>query len=158
MSDDPSAPQPDPLVQDSSAEASEIEGTQELPVVARMVVEIRSDGSRTVARGAVEDLLNDQQVAVEARADSPLELSRALAKMLFSAPFAASSALLRGPGKDLGDDDSPAEVVDAEPHSSRARGLRGRVGALGQRLGRGLSDRVNRELQKRLLGDLDGKD
>lgn len=157
MSDPANTPERDPLVRDPSAEDSEIEDAQELPVVARMVVEIRSDGSRTVARGAVEDLLNDQQVAVEARADSPLELSRALAKMLFSAAFAASSALLRGPGTEHRDDDSP-EVVDAEAHGGRGQGLRARVGALGQRLGRGLSDRVTRELQKRLLGDLDGKD
>lgn len=101
----------------------------ELPVVARMVIEIRSDGSRTIARGAIEDCINDQRVAVDARADSPLELSRALVKMLLSAPFAAGSALL-GRGE-----------PDAAP-----TGLRGRAKALRRSLGK----RVERSLQARL--------
>jgi hypothetical protein len=92
-----------------------------------MVVEIRSDGTRTIARGAVEDRLSDQQVAVEARADSPLELSRALAKMLLSAPFAAGSALL-GAGPD--------------PPDELREGPRGRVASLRRRLGRTLRDRL----------------
>ena len=68
----------------------------ELPVVARMVVEIRSDGTRTIARGAIEDRLGGQAVGVEAQADSPLELSRALAKMVLSAPFAALLGRAKG--------------------------------------------------------------
>jgi hypothetical protein len=110
----------------------------ELPIVARMVVEIRSDGSRTIARGAIEDRLNDEQVAVEARADSPLELSRALAKMLFSAPFTA--LLGRGPGE-------PAKPpIDALPEARG--GVRGKVGAIGRRIGQ----RVEDSLRARLIG------
>ena len=69
-----------------------------------MVVEIRSDGSRTIARGAIEDHLGGQAVGVEARADSPLELSRALAKMVLSAPFAALLGRAKGdvPPRDKG--------------------------------------------------------
>ena len=108
-----------------------IDGIDELPVVARMVIEIRSDGSRTIARGAVEDCLNDQSVAVDARADSPLELSRALVKMLLSGPFAAGSALL-GRG---------------EPEAQTAQtGLRARARALRRSVG----ERVERSLQARL--------
>jgi len=90
------------------ADALPSELPDELPIVARMVVEIRSDGSRTIARGAIEDRLHGEQVAVEARADSPLELSRALAKMLFSAPFTA--LLGRSPGE-------PAKPPDALPEA-----------------------------------------
>jgi hypothetical protein len=65
----------------------------EPPVVARLVVEIRSDGTRTVARGAMEDRISGESVAVEARADSPVELASALAKMLLRTPSIASRVL-----------------------------------------------------------------
>ena len=65
----------------------------EPPVVARLVVEIRSDGTRTVARGAMEDHLNGDSVGVEARADSPLELASALAKLIFRSPSMAARVL-----------------------------------------------------------------
>ncbi len=72
---------------------------EDLPVVARMVIEIRSDGSRTVARGAVEDVATGQQAAVVARGGSPIalaaDLTRGLARSLGALPFAASSAALR---------------------------------------------------------------
>lgn len=57
----------------------------ELPVVARLVVEIRSDGTRTVARGAMEDP-QGQRVAVQAEGTTPLALARALARALWSMP------------------------------------------------------------------------
>jgi len=114
-------------------------GGDELPVVARMVVEIRSDGTRTVARGAVEDLLQGHQVAVEAKAGSPLELSRALAKMLLSAPFMAGTARLRNPSGD-----AEADAAEAPPE-----GVRERLGAAGRALG----DRVAHKLLSRVFGD-----
>jgi hypothetical protein len=64
----------------------------ELPVVARLVVEIRSDGSTTVARGAMEDALSGQKVAVEASGTTPLALALSLAKHLAGAPFLATRA------------------------------------------------------------------
>jgi hypothetical protein len=64
---------------------------EELPVVARLVVEIRSDGSRTIARGGIEDLQLGQRVTVEARGDSPLQLALALAKSISSLPGLASA-------------------------------------------------------------------
>jgi hypothetical protein len=57
------------------------------PVVARLVVEIRSDGSRTVARGALEDVAAGEHVAVEAEGQSPLQLAIALARSLVKVPF-----------------------------------------------------------------------
>lgn len=59
-------------------------GDDDLPVVARLIVEIRSDGSRTIARGALEDANLGQRVAVEARGDSPLALALALARSIGS--------------------------------------------------------------------------
>jgi len=63
----------------------------EPPVVARLMVEIRSDGSRTIARGALQDELTGEQVAVEARGNSPLELAGQLAKSLVTAPLSLGS-------------------------------------------------------------------
>lgn len=63
------------------------------PVVARMVVEIRSDGTRTVARGAIEDVASGEKVAVEARGTTPMALAASLAKTMFSAPMLARQAV-----------------------------------------------------------------
>lgn len=63
--------------------------SDEPPVVARLVVEIRSDGSRTIARGAMEDVSSGQSVAVEARGDSPVQLAWALARSMVSVPTLA---------------------------------------------------------------------
>jgi hypothetical protein len=72
----------------------------EPPVVARLIVEIRSDGSRTVARGAIEDVVSGQRTAVEARGDSPLQLALALARTLTQLPRLGASlgarAMVRG--------------------------------------------------------------
>ncbi len=56
------------------------------PVVARLVVEIRSDGSRTIARGALEDLDSGDVVTVEAHGRSPASLAWSLAKTVANAP------------------------------------------------------------------------
>ena len=56
-----------------------------LPVVARLVVEIRSDGTRTIARGAMEDP-EGQRVAVEVQGTTPWALARQLAGALWTIP------------------------------------------------------------------------
>jgi hypothetical protein len=66
------------------------EAPPEPPVVARLVVEIRSDGSRTIARGAMEDVTSGERVAVEARGDSPMSLALQLAKAMFKGPTLAA--------------------------------------------------------------------
>jgi hypothetical protein len=60
----------------------------DLPVVARLIVEIRSDGSRTLARGALEDVVTGERVSLEANGGSPAQLAASLAGSLLSTPFA----------------------------------------------------------------------
>lgn len=84
----------------------------EPPVVARLIVEIRSDGSRTIARGGLEDLTTGEKVAVRADGTSPAQLARSLASTLVTLPlFAARIArsLKRG----------EAGPLDVEPSGSR---------------------------------------
>lgn len=63
-----------------------VDRSGEPPVVARVVLEIRSDGTRTLARGAMEELATGQRVAIAAEGTTPLALATALARSLFSAP------------------------------------------------------------------------
>jgi hypothetical protein len=79
------------LVPDAPAE---LQG--EPPVVARLVVEIRSDGTRTIARGAMEDVQRGEHVAIEARGDSPIQLAIALARALTQLPGAIARQGVRG--------------------------------------------------------------
>jgi len=67
-------------------EAAPLVDGDELPVVARLVVEIRSDGRRTVARGAIEDKTLGQSVAIEAKGESPVALAMALARSMLKLP------------------------------------------------------------------------
>lgn len=65
----------------------------EPPVVARLVVEIRSDGSRTIARGVLEDTSTNQSAAIRAEGTTPAQLARSLAGTLVTLPlFAARMA------------------------------------------------------------------
>ena len=73
-----------------------VERADEPPVVARLVVEIRSDGTRTIARGAIEDAQRGERTAIEARGDSPLQLAIALARTLTQLPRLAARASVRG--------------------------------------------------------------
>jgi hypothetical protein len=75
------------------------EAPGEPPVVARLMIEIRSDGTRTVARGALEDLANGEKAAVEARGSTPAALAASLLRSLVSGPLLAKvlgKRLLRG--------------------------------------------------------------
>ena len=74
----------------------ELERVEEPPVVARLVVEIRSDGTRTIARGALEDAQHGDRVAIEARGESPLQLAIALARSLTQLPRLAARSTIRG--------------------------------------------------------------
>lgn len=62
------------------------EAGPEPPVVARLAIEIRSDGSRTIARGALEDIQRGESVAVKAEGTTPAALALALARSLMSLP------------------------------------------------------------------------
>jgi hypothetical protein len=80
--------------------AGPVERAGEPAVVARLVVEIRSDGRRTIARGALEDAASGQGVAIEARGNSPVQLALSLARSMLSVPAlgrGAARALLSRP-------------------------------------------------------------
>ena len=65
--------------------------------MARMMIEVRSDGIRTSARGAFEDLQNDEKTAIELPPMTPMQLSAALSatigKALAESPGIARMAL-----------------------------------------------------------------
>jgi hypothetical protein len=102
--------------------AAELERAAEPPVVARLVVEIRSDGSRTIARGAIEDTATGQHTTIEARGDSPLQLALTLARTLTQLPILTARSLLSRAAS------SSAPASPAGPPSARSivRGLLGR--------------------------------
>jgi hypothetical protein len=60
--------------------------TDEPPVVAQLMVEIRSDGSRTIARGALNDLRSGESAQVLAEGRTPAELMMSLASSLLALP------------------------------------------------------------------------
>ncbi|CAN5914704.1 hypothetical protein BH11MYX3_BH11MYX3_28040 [soil metagenome] len=74
----------------------QIESADEPPVVARLIVEIRSDGSRTIARGAIEDVQSGQRTTIEARGNSPLQLALQLALALTQLPRLGARSAVRG--------------------------------------------------------------
>jgi hypothetical protein len=83
----PQAAPPAARVEVARAGANVPDQYREPPVVARLVVEVRSDGSRTIARGAMEDAGTGMKAAIEATGNSPLELALELAKSIATAPW-----------------------------------------------------------------------
>ncbi len=75
--------------------ASAVVESHEPPVVARLVVEIRSDGSRTIARGALEDVASGQRAMIDAQGSSPLQLAFALARSLTQLPRLSAKMAFR---------------------------------------------------------------
>jgi hypothetical protein len=61
------------------------------PVVARLVVEIRSDGTRTIARGALDDRVSGQRVNLRADGTTPIMLARELTRVLMTSPVLAGT-------------------------------------------------------------------
>jgi hypothetical protein len=95
----------------------------EPPVVARLVVEIRSDGKRTVARGALEDARLGERASIEVDAGTPYQLVLSLMRALFQMPAFAGSvahALLPGRAKARATD-SRREVDNLRERGSRRR-------------------------------------
>jgi hypothetical protein len=80
-------------LQPPSEPRTELATDDELPVVARLIVEIRSDGTRTVARGALEDAITGQKVGVTAHGSTPIALASALARTMLSVPALAKNRL-----------------------------------------------------------------
>jgi hypothetical protein len=77
----------------AAGQTASLELPDEPPVVARLMVEIRSDGRRTVARGAIEDVPSGERVAVAVDGATPIELALSLARSVFTMPALARTAL-----------------------------------------------------------------
>lgn len=58
----------------------------EPPVVAQLMIEIRADGSRTIARGALNDLRTGESAQVHAEGRTPADLMMSLASSLLALP------------------------------------------------------------------------
>lgn len=84
------------LLEPTAARPGELATDDDLPVVARLVIEIRSDGRRTVARGAMEDVASGVKTAVVARGESPVRLALDLARAIASLPRLAARGAVRG--------------------------------------------------------------
>ena len=83
------------LAHDPGARTDVAQTPPEPPVVARLIVEIRSDGTRTIARGAMEDVATGQSVAIEAKGTSPMALALELARSMFKGRSLAASVARR---------------------------------------------------------------
>jgi len=80
--------------------ATHLASAEEPPLLARLVVEIRSDGHRTIARGALEHGQLGERTSIEAEAATPSQLALSLVKALFQAPaFGCSIAQALLPGR-----------------------------------------------------------
>jgi len=86
----------------------------EPPVVAQLMVEIRSDGSRTIARGALNDLRTGESAQVHAEGKSPGDLMLSLAGSLLALPATFSQAIFRrNTAPELKKADEPVATVTA---------------------------------------------
>lgn len=65
---------------------AELDTSQEPPVVAQLMIEIRSDGSHTIARGALHDLRSQESAHVHAEGKTPAQLIASLLGSLLSLP------------------------------------------------------------------------
>ena len=108
----------------------------DLPVVARLVIEIRSDGTRTVARGALEQADLGERIGVEARGGSPAALAADLLRAIISLPL--HSSLSRWT-----DHDKSAPKASIQPAQEPAR--EPAPGMVGQ-FRRALTGRLRRKL------------
>ena len=66
--------------------ASSVAQTDEPPVVAQLMIEIRSDGSRTIARGALNDLRTNESAQIHAEGRTPADLMLSLASSIVALP------------------------------------------------------------------------
>jgi len=71
---------------------ADMQAASDPPVVAQLMIEIRSDGSRTVARGALNDLRSGESAQLRAEGNSPSELMLSLASSLLNLPSALFKA------------------------------------------------------------------
>jgi hypothetical protein len=79
----------------------------EPPVVAQLMIEIRSDGSRTIARGALNDLRSGESAQVHAEGKTPSDLILSLTSSLLALPASFSQKIFR---KTTGSSDVKVEL------------------------------------------------
>lgn len=87
-------------------------GAPEPPVVAQLMIEIRSDGSHTIARGALHDLRSNESAHVHAEGKTPQQLIASLLGSLLSLP-AGTFQKLRNPAE--GKHETRVEVLPRDP-------------------------------------------
>jgi hypothetical protein len=86
----------------------------EPPVVAQLMIEIRSDGSRTIARGALNDLRTGESAQVHAEGKTPGDLMISLAGSLLALPASIGQAIFRRNGApELKKETKPVDTVTA---------------------------------------------
>ena len=130
------------------AEKPAILSDDELPVVARLVIEIRSDGSRTVARGALEQAEvgvpdgDRGRVDIEARGGSPAALAADLLRALISLPLRTSLSRWTGREGHVPATSPAAIEAAARPVEAPTGGARGLVGRVREELGGRLRRRL----------------
>jgi hypothetical protein len=95
------------IVATRGSTAAITEANDTLPVVARLVIEVRSDGTHTLARGALE--ADGQATQLEARGGSPAQLARSLSRALLTAPM-----LLRRPSASTQHERPAGDCIGAE--------------------------------------------
>lgn len=76
----------------------------EPPVVAQLMIEIRSDGSHTIARGALHDLQSNESAHVHAEGQTPAQLVTSLLSSLLSLPAGPFQKLRPKPESELAKD------------------------------------------------------
>jgi hypothetical protein len=99
----------------------------EPPVVARLVVEIRSDGKRTIARGSFEEAQRGEHASITVEGTTPAQLALSLMRALLQMPAFAGSivqTLLAGRSKNLteprGSEHGRPAAVEARSYRQRA--------------------------------------
>jgi hypothetical protein len=88
----------------------------EPPVVAQLMIEIRSDGSHTIARGALHDLRSQESAHVHAEGKTPAQLIASLLGSLLSLP-SGTFEKLRNPTEDR--HDTRIEVLPHKPEERK---------------------------------------
>ena len=83
----------------------------EPPVIAQLMIEIRSDGSRTVARGALHDLRTQESAQVHAEGRTPSDLALSLLGSLISLP-GSPLQMLRPKTSSAAEEPKPEEPSD----------------------------------------------
>ncbi len=109
----------DALRSTSKPESGAVPTTRtEPPVVAQLMIEIRSDGSHTIARGALHDLRSNESAHVHAEGKTPQQLIASLLGSLLSLP-AGTFQKLRAPAEVKRD--TRVEVLPKDPKAPEGR-------------------------------------